>query len=391
MMFMTTRGRLPWRASAKCWPTLLLLAALGACEDGAGAVEVVRELGAARGGCTLEGLRASNEECVQAMERYAGMTADLIDTYIGGVRTLDMALERMPPMHFDTAGLGYALSPEYRLGDPAGVGANPRLEWRSTSLNRSSARQSTLRPGKARASHSRPARSRRGPFGFDAYRGWPLSGSRFERGFRGEHGWRGRPGRDAFGPGYHGRGWLPAYDFDRYLDRYSDRYDPHWFEWRSSPYALNGYGAFDGWYGYGGFGGDRYGWFGYDPYDYGIYPPDPYGYGPYGYAPYGYAPYGYSEPGYDPRPGADPYDDGFGYREDYAESYDRRYDDITGEEVRTPAEDWAYLPEGRGTDTSTPQDERVSAPAAAPGRPAPHRPGFLLPPEERLRRPWIED
>src|SRR5690606_4945890 len=39
----------------------------------------------------------------------------------------DVALDRMPPPEFDTEGLGYALSPELRGGDPLGAGASPRL------------------------------------------------------------------------------------------------------------------------------------------------------------------------------------------------------------------------------------------------------------------------
>jgi hypothetical protein len=103
----------------------LLSALLAGCD--AEAVELVREIEAARGECTREGLRASDEECVRMMERYTSMGTDLVHTYLGGLRALDMALDRMPPPGFDTAGVGYAISPELREGDPAGIGGSPRL------------------------------------------------------------------------------------------------------------------------------------------------------------------------------------------------------------------------------------------------------------------------
>jgi hypothetical protein len=46
-----------------------------------------------------------------------------------------------------------------------------------------------------------------------------------------------------------------------------------------------------------------------------------------------------------------------------------------------------YAPEDSYDDRSSPGE----IPAAVPARPAPHQPGILLPPEERLRRPWLND
>src|SRR5690606_7508473 len=136
-----------------------------------------------------------------------------------------------------------------------GARASPRLQWRSPGLNRSDQPQSTLRPSDPRASLSPAVRSRRAPFGYDAYRDWPLSGSRFERGFREDHRRRDRFDRDALGSRFRGRGSLAPYGFDRHFDRFGDRYHPYGFDWRSAPYVE--YGAFNGWYGYGGSGWDR--------------------------------------------------------------------------------------------------------------------------------------
>src|SRR5690606_29323290 len=111
------------RAALLCAGLLPLL--LSGCE--AEAVELVQEIRSARGECTPELLKRSDEACVEMMERYAGMGTELIHTYIGGVKALDRALDRMPPPEFDTTGLGYAISPGLRGGDPLGAGASPRL------------------------------------------------------------------------------------------------------------------------------------------------------------------------------------------------------------------------------------------------------------------------
>src|SRR5690606_28891915 len=50
---------------------MLLLAAVSGCERGA--MEIVREIEAARGDCDAEALRRSDESCVRMMEQYAGM------------------------------------------------------------------------------------------------------------------------------------------------------------------------------------------------------------------------------------------------------------------------------------------------------------------------------
>ena len=106
-----TRERLRQSLSV---PLLLLC-----CVSDGGAIGLVREIEAARGDCDAEALRRSDESCVQMMEQYAGMGTDLVHTYLGGLRALDMALERMPIAVFDTVGFGRAVSPELLPGlDP---------------------------------------------------------------------------------------------------------------------------------------------------------------------------------------------------------------------------------------------------------------------------------
>ena len=72
--------------------------------------QVWREIEAARGDCTEEALKAGAEECVQMFERLADMGSDAMQTYIGGMRALDQALQRRGGMMFDTAGLGRAMT-----------------------------------------------------------------------------------------------------------------------------------------------------------------------------------------------------------------------------------------------------------------------------------------
>lgn len=415
---------------------------LAGCE--AEAVELAQEIHAARGDCTAEGLRQSDEECVRMMERYAGMGTELVHTYIGGLKALDVALDRMPPPAFDTAGLGYAISPELRGGDPYGAGASPRFA-RGVSgppLTPAAAPAFAQLPGMRPATQA-DARGRvqgDGARTLDRRRDNPVRprvDSRWRdrdrlRGDRvGPRGsWRGYDRWRSGAFGFGASDWWGYGDAYRYLESGPEGYfnsGPYRYFYGGGPYGEYGGSAYAGAYGYGyppadpyryGYGYAREGWadpyggYGWDdtyrsggPYPYAGVPGsvDRYGYG-YGYDPrdarYGYGqdprdPYGYGDPrdpyGYelDPR---DPY----GYRSapPYPDArYDGGYDDpaARGEGLgqsaageRSPAEDWGFAEDG------VPQE--AAAPAtAAPARPAPHRPGILLPPEERLRRPWLED
>lgn len=97
----------------------LALFALAGCEGES--ADLIREIDAAREGCTQEKLRAGDEECVRMFETYAGMGTEAIHTYIGAVKALDEALQRMPPPQFDTAGLGHAVTPQ-RSGELPSAG-----------------------------------------------------------------------------------------------------------------------------------------------------------------------------------------------------------------------------------------------------------------------------
>lgn len=388
---------------------LLLPAFLAGCE--AEAVELVREIEAARGECTREGLRASDEECVRMMERYTALGTDLVHTYLGGLRALDMAIDRMPPPAFDTAGVGYALSPEFRRGDPTGMGSSPRLAPTraaySYGYERGTVASEGVRwdddPGPRRAAPAarfrEPARRAPAP-PYDAAvgRGWDGAdrsdrAGRYQRdrnrAYR-DGGWNAGPGfRAPFGPG---AGWAP------FSDPFRTPY--------GSPYGYSSDGAYG--YGYG---------YGYEDYFYGgTFAPSGRGVGPYGggygyedymyggrYGPYGYDPYGGV---YAPRAGYDPYAPGRmdPYGPPYpADAYGRypapgpaaAYEDLP------PAQAWGYdagsdpyapvgAPEDAAPDHAA-DDDLADPRAATPARPAPHRPGILLPPEERLRRPWLDD
>lgn len=86
----------------------LLFLALAACDGDA--TQLVEEINAAREGCTEEDLKASTEACVQMFERYAEMGEDAMETYIGGLRAMDEALQRRGGVRFDTAGLARVFS-----------------------------------------------------------------------------------------------------------------------------------------------------------------------------------------------------------------------------------------------------------------------------------------
>jgi hypothetical protein len=80
---------------------------------GGDAVDIAREIDAAREGCTEERLREGAEECVQMFERYAEMGTDALETYIGAMQALDEALQRRGYglEGLDTTGLGRAITP----------------------------------------------------------------------------------------------------------------------------------------------------------------------------------------------------------------------------------------------------------------------------------------
>jgi hypothetical protein len=383
----------------------LLPALLSGCE--VEAVELVRDIEAARGECTREGLRESDEECVRMMERYTSMGTDLVHTYLGGLKALDMALDRMPPPDFDTAGVGYAISPELRQGDPAGIGGSPRL------VPARSAYDYGYDP--AAAGYESPA--------------W-RSDARLPRGGTAPATRRSTDGY--FGGAYDGYGDRPAGRAE-YSDRYArSRYDDAEYDrWRdrhrrgidrAGRYGRDGYyaepyGSFGSYppFGLGGFSpfplgpSAPLGDWRYSPFGFGS-PYGPGGYGPYGYEGYGvrggYAPaVGWSGGAYDSYgryPGYDPYDP---YAAPYVEDRYGRYAPpprAGGYDDLPPADAWGYdatVMDGVGTSSGDPRmaepasaaDDPPAERSVAPARPAPHRPGILLPPEERLRRPWLND
>jgi hypothetical protein len=104
--------------SARLYLVLLpFVASSQGCDRGAG--DLVRELDAARGGCTEEGLRATSEECVRMFERLADMGSDAIETYVGGLRAFDEALQRRP-LDVEVGEVGRAISPSVRGRAEAG-------------------------------------------------------------------------------------------------------------------------------------------------------------------------------------------------------------------------------------------------------------------------------
>ena len=77
------------------------------CDDPA---QLAQDVIAAQGECTQDSLRVSSEACVQMFQRYAEMATEAMHAYVGGVKAMDQALQRMPPANFDTAGLGRAFT-----------------------------------------------------------------------------------------------------------------------------------------------------------------------------------------------------------------------------------------------------------------------------------------
>lgn len=88
---------------------MLLAGGLSAC-DRENAAGFIRELDAAREGCTEEMLAAGAEECVRMFERYIDLGAEGLERYIGAVRAFDEAIQRRSGISFDTAGLGQAIT-----------------------------------------------------------------------------------------------------------------------------------------------------------------------------------------------------------------------------------------------------------------------------------------
>jgi hypothetical protein len=277
---------------------LLSLAALPMCDGEA--TQLAREITEARGDCDAQGLKASDEACVQMMQRYAEMTTEAIRTYIGAVKALDVALGRMPPAEFDTAGIGHALS------------VGPATVWGDD------------------------------PVAGAPYRAYPPSGN-------GSYG----------GPSSY----------------------PSWQDTGPGTYPSDprGYGAPD------------YRGPGYDPRQYGAD-----GYGPRGYDPRYPAGPPYGARGYDPRYDARAYPQGSGYGAPGA--YDPGYEDprgnpggygrgyIGGGYAADPRYGAGW--EG-GNDGAYGPDPRAGA--GSGGRPVPPGRGLLLPPGERLDRPWLHD
>lgn len=104
---------------------LLALLLLGACDSDA--ANLAREITDARGDCNQEKLKASDSACVEMMQKYATIGTSAIETYIGAVKSMDQALQRMPPANFDTTGFGHALTPAN-----AAAGAGDSLRTRAS-------------------------------------------------------------------------------------------------------------------------------------------------------------------------------------------------------------------------------------------------------------------
>lgn len=393
-------------------------------------MEIVREMEAARAGCDAEALRRSDESCVRMMEQYAAMGTELVHTYLGGLEALDRALERMPAPGFDTVGFGRAVNPALLPGADAAASssglrplpplpdpARPYVPDRALSWSAAPGQHRATPPSSADRYSSPPA-----PFGYgwnrwgvgpvDPYAAGRARGySSFRRGYSSYA----PPIMPAYGYDYDPRrGYGYGYDY-AYGDGYDLRYRGGAPAWRDpAPYTYDprrdrgrrapGYLTTPRYYGYG---------FRYD------LPIDP--------AFYGLGGYGSHYPGYDPYFGGGAY--GRGWRDDryyddmrrsayprvdahgrsaydgpadgwttgpggaggrygaypYDPYVDDGYDHLApGDPARRPEEDWGY--DGYGElerEEAVPSRVEVVAPR--------HAPGILLPPEERLRRPWIRD
>lgn len=389
------------------------------------------------------------------MERYAAMGTELVHTYIGGLKALDRALDRAPPPQFDTTGLGYALSPEFRTGPSAGAGASPRLAPTSAVYGygagpgaepsgyassvggervreprdagdpgngragpRSRAWESAAATGNgidgprgvysrgievARYGYGIPpgAGGARDPRGYgDDLDSRRLGRARSGRGYVDDYWGYSGSGRSRGSGGYarfgipdswgYGSGSGAADDYRRYFRRSNgwgglDRggyIDPEWgyggyTEYRYDGYGQPGYGRYPGpgYHGYAAPGYDGYAGSGYGGYaapGYGGYAGPGYG----GYPGPGYGGYGgYEAPGYG------------GYGPD---AYGPPPHDV----YHAPADGWGYQQPDPPTEEYRQMDDEQAAERVdngVPARPAPHQPGILPPPEERLRRPWLND
>ncbi len=323
---------------------LVGVAGIAGCESET--ADLIRELEAARGDCTMDAMRASSDECVQMFERYSEIGSEAINTYIGGVRALEEALRRTGGLSLDTAGLGRALSEEFLPGvtgsgetaipgwpDPYGYAAGPTGPYPGGY------------PGGYVGGDPSPGGSLTdGYYGSSIpYDGSPATGNasgvpRAQRGVLLPPDVRLR------------RPWIePEYD-PRYRDDDADRRSPGY--WPGSGYGASpGYGGMPGYGGVPGYGAPGYGAPGYG------------GYGPYGTAP-GYQGYqGYQGypvlPGYPAYPGYPGYPNGGGYP-----GYpgygtvpginDPRYGD--------PRYDPRYAPDGRLNDRTIQRSPRVYDP-----------------------------
>lgn len=145
-------------------PAAVLLLLLAGCDRET--ADLVGEINRAREGCTQEGLKARTEECVAMMERYAEMGTEVMHTTIGAVRSLDEALQRMPPASFDTVGLGPAIRIRAPLDSASAAGGG--LAPSRPSFQRSPAAAARLSPGENgwEESHVEDGRRRPDPSGW---------------------------------------------------------------------------------------------------------------------------------------------------------------------------------------------------------------------------------
>ena len=426
--------------------TTSFMLTLAACDGGA--LGLVRDIEAARGECGAAELRRSDESCVRMMEEYATLGTELVHSYLGGLRALDRALERMPPPVFDTVGFGRAVNPALLPGvgpegPMSGLRPVPPLPPSAASAlnapmggtflqrrgDRTSAARSLVDPADRRTRDSVASRSRAAPFGYarDQWGIIPLDpyGASWNRESRGYRAYRTLPpgsplagsygyGYGAYAPGGGSYGYEPysrggtayglgpydrggmGYGYDPYL-RGDAGYGYGPYDRGAMGYGYDPYSRGDAGYGYGPY--DRGGMgYGYDPY---LRGDAGYGYGPYdrggrgyGYDPYDTHQYGYA-PSYDYRAGQDRlryeqdvYRD-YGARGNYADGYGpgspNEYGRYPGDayDARSPEQAWDYQP---GESDAGPAG--IPPAAVAPPR---HAPGVLLPPGERLRRPWLDD
>jgi hypothetical protein len=268
----------------------------------------------------------------------------------------------MPAADFDTSGIGHA----FTFG-PATAYPDSQAAADGLAPGAPSADYLPLRGG-VRAGAAAPA-----PDGWSAPYGSAYPSRSYDP-------------RGAAGPGYG-------------ADRYGDRgYDPR-------GYASPGYGSRG--YGSGGYGSGTYSSRGYDPRGYGspgygssAYGRQGYAYPGYGadrYGTRGYGARGYDGRAYDPRyPGA--YDPrGYGPRVDHGAYSDPRWNQdgygraYPGEDYPPDARGGAGWDDGEGSYDEGAYDEAPRTGTGGAARAVPPGRGLLLPPGERLDRPWLHD